>query len=188
MGCGCADRCTCSIVGAGGLTVTGSGDVGNPYVLTQGAETVFDASSSDNSIEVIPGGTNGHEPILNVRIDPASTAPVSVSGAGLRIDCCGGAAVNYATSTIVLDYAADLSTDHTLLVDASGGPIAIDLPSMHSLGDELIVMDKAGISGTNNITVASLDGDLINGGADYVISTAYESITLRSDGLNWYII
>lgn len=50
--CGCSGTsCSCVIEGAGGVTVTGSGSVSNPYIVTGGgALTVVDGASVDLSL------------------------------------------------------------------------------------------------------------------------------------------
>lgn len=52
-------------------------------------------------------------------------------------------------------------------------------------GQEIVVWDASGsVSGTNTITIAASGSDTINGGAPAVISTAYGSMTFRSNGIN----
>lgn len=87
-GCGCVGTCDCFIEGQGTVTVTGSGDVTDPYVVT-GTETEFDLVSTTNALAVTAGGPSGHTPSIDIVLDPDGTAPVEVTPAGLKIDCCG---------------------------------------------------------------------------------------------------
>jgi hypothetical protein len=174
--------------------VSGSGDVGNPYLIT-GTESIFAASSIDDTMNITPAGTSGHTPDLGVRIDPAGTAPVSFSPAGIRIDCCGGGQVNFATGTVAADYGIVVATDHTILVDATLNNVTVSLPSIASTasGDQYVVMDKFGQATTFTITVDTADAALISGGpgspaATYVFTIPYESVTFQTDGSNWYIV
>ena len=88
MACGCDDTCNCLIQAGPNVFVSGAGTFDNPYIITAASETTFIGNNTDGGIEITPGGTAGHTPTFNLRLDPASTAPVSVSGLGLRVDCC----------------------------------------------------------------------------------------------------
>jgi hypothetical protein len=186
VACGCASVCDCLLSGIDGVAITGSGAAADPYVISPPPETIFDATT-DGSIDITPSGPYGHEPHIDVKIDPASTAPVSISAAGLRVDCCGGVGGSN-TSTVSTDYDAVQGIDHVILVDSTGGPVTVTLPSPPTLGEEYVVMDKFGQSDTNNITVVGDGGELLNGAASKVYSTAFESFTFRSDGVDWFII
>lgn len=89
MACGCVDAgCTCVIQGAGGIGVTGSGTSGNPFIISGVAVTgpTFAATSANGGITITPGGTAGHAPAFTLVLDPASEAPLSVSGTGLFVE------------------------------------------------------------------------------------------------------
>lgn len=112
--CGCFPECTCQLNVAPPdlLTLSGNGDPVTGGWLITAAETVFSSSYSGGGISVSSGGAYGHSPLFDliiddsdsvdltvhpvnglsadVRIDPSSTAPVSVSPAGVKIDCCAG--------------------------------------------------------------------------------------------------
>lgn len=74
------------------------------------------------------------------------------------------------------------------LVDTSVDPASVALPADHNLGDMVVVKDHSGNAELNNITVTSDDGDLIDGGAEFIIGVDYQAVTLVSDGTNWAII
>lgn len=100
-----------------------------------------------------------------------------------------GAAVSFATVTKTTDYTVSLATDHTILVNSPAAARTITLPGTHTVGDEVIVKDIGGNASVNNITVATADTDTIDGSAaDYLLTANYQSVTLRSDGTNWFII
>lgn len=50
-----------------------------------------------------------------------------------------------------------------------------------------IIKDQSGGAATNNITIATVAGT-IDGAATATINTNYESITLKSDGTNYYVV
>lgn len=74
MPCGCIDTCNCCIDDSETIAPTGSGVPGDCYALTVIADP--------------EGGLTTGAAGVAILIDPASTAPVSLSGAGLLIDCC----------------------------------------------------------------------------------------------------
>lgn len=85
MACGCSDdSCTCVVQGELDVAVSGSGTVGDPYIVSHD-ETEFAAIEGDG-IEITPGGAHGHEPEIEIKLDPSSTADVSVSEDGLKVD------------------------------------------------------------------------------------------------------
>lgn len=97
-----------------------------------------------------------------------------------------GLATGLATKTT--DYTAT-STDHKILVDTRTGPISITLPTAVSIsGTEYLIKDKFGSAATNPITILTTSGQTIDGAASYVIGNNYQSITVVSDGANWYIL
>ena len=98
------------------------------------------------------------------------------------------AGVNYATSTKVANYTVDLDLDHTILVDSSGGAFTVTLPASHTAGDTVVVKDSGGATSTNAVLVDPADADTIDGASTYSIASNYESIELRSNGTNWFIV
>ena len=86
----------------------------------------------------------------------------------------------------------DITSDYTityddgvLLVDSTGGPITLTLPSPAVLPRvQYKIKDSGGVANSNNIVVAGT----IDGVLNYTLNSAYESITLITDGTSWYII
>lgn len=89
-------------------------------------------------------------------------------------------------TTVTSNYTA-LTTDRTVLVNATS-PSIISLPATHTSGQKINVKDISGAAGTNNITVNSADGDLLDGATTAVISTNSQALTFLSNGTNWFII
>ena len=78
-----------------------------------------------------------------------------------------------------------MANDNVVLVDASGGARNITLPTPTS-GRVLQVKDKLGNAATNNITILPNASETIDGASSKVISAAYGSVQLVSDGTNWF--
>lgn len=69
--------------------------------------------------------------------------------------------------------------------------IFIPSASVNTEGTIVTIFDLNGKAGTNNITILCEGGELINDAVNYVISTAFESITLMAildEGVNKMII
>lgn len=84
-----------------------------------------------------------------------------------------------------------LSTDHILsaVYTATGAITSLTLPTAQcTRGREVIVKDSGGNAGTNNITIDTEGSEKIDGADTYVINNDYDSITLFSDGSNWFVI
>lgn len=187
MACGCPSTCTCTVQGINGVIVTGDGSIANPYQISPPPETLF-AATSDDSIDITPGGTNGHAPNFAVRIDPASPATISVSPAGIAVACCASGTAP--VDTIVVDTTIDASYQ-TVLVDSSAGPVEVTLPAVPSAGLRFDIKDYgptgAGFTTTNAVTI-NPNGNNIDG--DPSIRTLVsdgDAFTLISNGSDWGI-
>lgn len=84
MACGCGDRCTCSVIAGTGVTVTGSGDSTDPFVVSS-VEAEFSATSAGNTIDITAGGTAGHSPNLDVNISSNPGNALTNAGNGLYV-------------------------------------------------------------------------------------------------------
>ena len=52
----------------------------------------------------------------------------------------------------------------------------------------IVIKDAGGLAGTNNITIATEGAEKIDGLDTLVINNNYNSVTLYSDGTNWFAI
>lgn len=87
--CGCSGSTTCScFVEAGpGVTVTGSGSMANPFVVSADAQTYDVEDSPSIDFTLTPGSPNIITGI--VKLDPAAGNLITLAGGGLRVDCAG---------------------------------------------------------------------------------------------------
>lgn len=101
-----------------------------------------------------------------------------------------GAALNTPVSSVKTGaYTVDVAADSLVRVDTTGGAVTITLPASHTSGDEVTIKDVGGDAGLNNITIATADTDQIEGSAsDYIMDLDYQSLKLKSDGTNWWIV
>lgn len=187
MACGCPSSCTCSVQGINGVTVTGDGSVANPYQISPPTETVF-AATADDSIDITPGGTNGHTPNFAVRIDPASPAAISVSPAGIAVACCASGTAP--VDTVVVDTLLDASYQ-TVLVDSSAAPVTVTLPAAPTAGMRFEIKDYgatgAGFTTTNAVNIDP-NGNNIDGDPSVrTLVSDGDALTLISNGSDWAI-
>lgn len=155
------------------MVVSGAGTFENPYVITgpdaNAPESVF-AGVAGDGIDITPGGPAGHTPTIAILVDPDSTAPVSVSPTGLRVDCC--------SPNLPLSIVSDLSViatyeSQTFLADNSSNGVDIFLPPTPTAGTRIEVKDYGEGTGgpfTGNSTVEPITivadtgaGELIDG-------------------------
>lgn len=96
-----------------------------------------------------------------------------------------GNLITYNLITVTGNYSV-LSSDEIIMVSATTSP-TITLPSPSSvLGREFTIKDAAGNASTSNITLDG-NGGTIDGSATQTITASYTSVSVFTDGLNWYI-
>lgn len=97
-----------------------------------------------------------------------------------------GLATGLATKTS--NYTAT-ATDHKILCDTRSGSFSITLPTAVSIsGTEYLIKDKFLSSATFPIIILCNGSETIDGQASAVISNNGASLSITSDGQNWYII
>ncbi len=75
------------------------------------------------------------------------------------------------------------------LIDSSSSSLTLTLStSSMDIGKEVIFKDSTGSSTTNSITVQTEGSETIDGQSSFTISSNYTSISIISDGSNWFII
>lgn len=78
------------------------------------------------------------------------------------------------------------STDYFISVDASGGPVTINLPDTTTANRQFIIKDRLGFSLSNNIIVKSLTGaSTVDGQPSYTFTDNYESLECLFHGSNY---
>lgn len=89
--CGCqATQCNCVVQAGPGVTVTGSGTPGNPYVIEASDSGNFEANDTTTVDHTLTGdGSSGnpYELSSTVKISAAPGNIINVNGDGLVVDC-----------------------------------------------------------------------------------------------------
>lgn len=154
------------------------------FNLTAG-ETFTDSSNQTYAtIAVTPTGSVTSAEAFRVASTGVTLGPQSTPTGIHQFN--GG--INYTTRTITANLTVDTTTtDYLILCNNSGG-ITITLPAP-TTGRVLVIKDIAGTSNTNNITIARHASETIEGvAASKILQTNYGSVSLSSDGTNWWMI
>ena len=179
--------------GAGDITgvtagdgLTGGGDSGAVTVNVVGGDGItanadeIEVTVDDSTIEL--SATNGSgairvkdDGITNAKMaDDAIDSPQIADGAVDEVHRTRTVASPTTTHTIATDI---------VLCNGGGTPFTATLPAAAS---GKIVMIKN--VGTDAITIAGNGGDTIDGAANYILYHRYETVTVVSNGSNWFII
>ena len=86
------------------------------------------------------------------------------------------------TVSIDADYTA--SAGDIILVDAVGGDVTVTFPAVHSIND-IIVVKKIDLS--MNLVIVDGNGNTIDGDPSINLMSPFESVSLVSDGTNWFL-
>lgn len=129
----------------------------------------------------------------SVTLNPATGGtPALTANADLSIDCASDVSVSgdittngLATGVETFTAASDTldSSNHTCLCDCTLNAITINLPVGVS-GTQYVI--KKTDATANAVTIDANGAELIDGAGTATITTQYESITIVSDGSNWF--
>lgn len=90
-----------------------------------------------------------------------------------------------AIRTITEDYSA-LNTDEVILADATAGNIIITLPFASDDVGKIFEIKKINI--INSVTIEGIYSELIDADLNKIIGIQYNSISIISDGTQWWIL
>jgi hypothetical protein len=80
-----------------------------------------------------------------------------------------------------------LTTDYTVLGNATGGAISLTLPTAVGVSGQIYALKKID-SSANAVTVATTSSQTIDGQATYSLALQYQGIMVQSNGANWFLI
>ena len=100
-----------------------------------------------------------------------------------------GANIQNVTSVTTATYSTLASDNIIHSTYSATGAVTITLPTAQLVSGRIItIKDAGGLAGTNNITIATEGAEKIDGLDTLVINNNYNSVTLYSDGTNWFAI
>lgn len=159
-----------TLIGAGANAVDGLTNV-----IAIGAEAVVSASNC-----AVIGGTGVNAVNLGLGTS-LPTARLSVYGGIVvkqDVTVNGPGAYNVLVTDYIVKFNTTVATAQAFLPDPT---------TPTNEGQVFIFKDISGTAGTNNITIFPGGAATIDGAASYVINVSYGSITVFSDGTNYYI-
>ena len=98
----------------------------------------------------------------------------------------GGGATRGAIRTITAT-GSIVSGDYAILANSTSGAITINLPTAAILAGRIFVFKRVN-AGANNVVIDPAASETIDGAATYTLSAQWASVTIISDGTNWFII
>lgn len=188
---------------AGGVGGGGGGTLGGLSDVTLGAATAgsllrVNAAGTfwEDTTDVTVDGTSGR---LSITTDSTSaglaigtdTVIYRLAADTLytpdKVNLGGGVGHNVSTVSSAT-YTVNLVNEYTILCDTTSNAIVITLPAPTGIGDTVVVKDAVGNVIANNITIDTADTAKIDTLDDYIISTPFQSVTLQTDGTDWFKI
>jgi hypothetical protein len=115
-------------------------------------------------------------PVNNVGIDAGGNLVIGTTGGSVP-----SVITTYTSSGVI---ATDIS-----LIDSTGGVMNMVLPNATGFSaSKFTIKDKVGNALVNNIIINATASQVIDGSSTYTMTLNWESITLLSDGNNWFIV
>lgn len=129
-----------------------------------------------------PIGSTGNPPVLGTLTSLAGTLTITTGAGTLNAEVTQPTqeiAINYTNVTTAMSPYVVTATDYFLSVDATLGPVTIQLPNTTTFKREFVIKDRLGQAATNNITVTTVAGVVnIDGAPTYVFTDNYESLEM----------
>jgi len=153
-----------------------------PHYSSQGIYADWVSGNNTNLV----GASN----YIKDNADDSTSGLLTSTGGGFRTTTGGVSGAKMSGGTIYGHHRYILQTKTANYSAVAGeyvlasNSITIKLPDSHSSGDNITVKNI----GTGTVTVSGQSGDTIDGDVDYDMQFQYESVTVVSDGTNWYII
>jgi len=159
-------------------------DVPNSYVGL--GNRIVTVKGTEDGLETIPQSAGTVTTFLALTDTPASYAGASskyvkVNPAANALEFVYFPLRSQAVNAILT------VNDFTLLMDASGGTRTATLPSAATVTGIIYNIKKIDTSG-NIVTITTIGGQTIDGASTYSLTVQYQSVTIQSDGSNWFII
>lgn len=144
--------------------------------------------------QVTAGALTGTQPLTGLQVLVGKIVDANTLDIGPVITSLAGSNTPPTPTTVLIlqtrNTAANdtlLVTDYTLLVDATGGAIAITVPLATAFAGQIFNVKKIDAS-ANTVTLTASGADTIDGLATQVETAQYQNISIQSDGTNWYIL
>lgn len=166
--------------------------------LSHYTSTDFDTDFGTKTTDDLSEGSNLYYTDARVDgliVDGTNVATTFDSGAGTLTIDAGATSVTRNTQNAVASSISTSSDDYYIGVDSSAGAFTVTLSSADATdGRELVIHDDGGNAATNNVTIdtegtETISGEAFGGGNTSIALTSnFQSVKLRSDGSNWFVV
>jgi hypothetical protein len=179
--------------GGGALTANVTVNLANTAVTagnygssTQVAQITIDAQgriTAAANVAVSGGGGGTGNVVTNVSIVTAGTSIPWINASSTILSW-----INDASNVVTWTNAVYAVTNNnaTILVNYPDAPFGVVLPSASTVVGQQYQIKKID-SSANAVTVSTTSSQTIDGNLTYSLATIYKSVTLQSDGSNYYI-
>lgn len=159
--------------------------VGTNQLVTYGGNVGIGIATPTSLLDVngtvqlrgIIGGTG-------LTVDAGSKVGIGTTTPNARIQVNGSLSLPVVTKTS--GYTLTIS-DYLCICDAASGAFTITLPATSGIDGRIYQIKKID-SSTNIVTVDGNASETIDGALTFLITSQYDSITVQTNGTNWYII
>jgi hypothetical protein len=158
------------------------GAANDAYLYTTGNNFLMGTANA-KALVFMTGGT-AQATNERMRIDATGNVGVGTNNPVSKMQVAGSLGLAIITKTA--SYTAS-ANDYTILCNNTGGGITISLPTAAGCAGRVYVIKKVSAAG-NNVTIDGFGSETIDGSITDVLSTQYSSVTIQSDGTNWYIL
>lgn len=167
---------------------------GNAYIVSISG-TLQEASTGTHgtlaSVGIFaPGVTSGSATVTRAatfNITGAPAATVTDANYSIIVDAGWSQFSGFGAKLTTISADITLSDHYTVLVDASGANRTITLPAAVNNVGRIFVIKKIDAS-ANTVTIDGNASETIDGATTQVISTQWASMTIQSNGANWFVL
>lgn len=149
-------------------------------------------ANSGASVQITASG-HLNASAINSQAITATQISSGSAASGLPLVSNGAGGASFANATIGGNLVTKtssyqvLSTDTTVLCNATGGTVSLTLPDPTSNTGKLLWIKKID-SSTNKCLVKRFASETIDGVAQYQLQVQYQSVLVTTDGTNWFIL
>lgn len=168
----------------GSLRVQVAGELGGLSGLSTGQQ-MFASVTTPGALQSLPPVVNGQWIIPLGIAKNATNLVINSAGSSTAVLISGSGTGAYANVVTASSNTTLTNSVDVVLANASSGTVTVTLPVPTS-GKQFAI--KKIDSSVNIVTIAPAGSETIDGGASYSFNTQYQSISLVTDGSNWYLV
>jgi hypothetical protein len=149
--------------------------------LFANGKTIFNEQGLATADIRIEGDTQG-----NLLFVDASTNKVGIATSAPNSDLDVAGSLSLSIKTVTTSYAV-LAQDHTVIINGTVGTETITLPTASGITGRIYVIKRIDAN-AGTIVIDANGAETIDGSLTESLVNQYDSVTLQSDGSNWFIL